>query len=298
VSTVRDPSTAAGDSGSPGAISPARGRAWRGRHVVLAGITPIGLLGGRRSLRLVERNVLVHHRLGWLMIVSGFFEPLFYLLSIGVGLNKLVGGIQVGSKVVGYTKYVAPGLMAASAMNGAIFDATFAIFFKLKIAKTYDAVLSTPLGVGDVALGEITWAVMRGSLYAATFLVVMSALGLVLTPWVVLCLPAAILTGFAFAALGMAATSFMRSWQDFDLVFLASLPMFLFSATFYPLTVYPGPLQLVVRCTPLYQSVTLLRGLDAGVFAWPLLGHAFYLAALGTACLAVTARRLGKLLLP
>jgi lipooligosaccharide transport system permease protein len=267
-----------------------------GGHASLLGITPLALFGGSRARRLVERNIVVYRR-GWIYLVSGLFEPLFYLLSIGLGLNKLVGGIQIGSQVVRYTQYVAPGLMASAAMNGAVFDSTFNVFFKLKIAKTYDAVLATPLGVGDVALGEVTWAVLRGSIYAVAFVVVMACLGLVLTPWVVLCLPAAVITGFAFAAVGMAATSFMRSWQDFDMVSLAILPMFLFSATFYPLTVYPGWLQLVVRCSPLYQSVSLLRGLDAGDFSPVLLGHAAYLVVLGLVGLAVTARRLGKLLL-
>lgn len=267
------------------------------RRSFVVGITPPVLLGGRRARRLIERNLLVY-RHNWIYIVSGFFEPLFYLLSIGVGLNHLVGGIRLGAAVVPYTKYVAPGMLATAAMNGAIFDATFNIFFKLKISKTYDAVLSTPLGVGDVALGEVTWAVMRGTIYAGAFIAVMAALGLVLSPWVVLCLPAAVLTSFVFAAVGMAATSFMRSWQDFDMVSLAILPMFLFSATFYPLSVYPGALQLVVRCTPLYQSVALLRGLGAGLFDLSLLGHAVYLVVLGLAGLTVATRKLGKLLLP
>jgi lipooligosaccharide transport system permease protein len=260
-------------------------------------MSALALLGSRRAQRLLERNLFVS-RYSWIYLVSGFFEPLFYLLSIGLGLNKLVGGLRIGHEVVRYTQYVAPGLLAASAMNGAVFDATFNVFFKLKIAKTYDAVLSTPLGVGDVALGEVAWAVARGTVYSAAFLVVMASLGLVLTPWVLLCLPAATLTSFAFAAVGMAATSFMRSWQDFDMVSLAILPMFLFSATFYPLGVYPGALQLVVRLTPLYQSVALLRALDAGAFDISLVAHAAYLAALGIAGLAVTARRLGQLLLP
>jgi lipooligosaccharide transport system permease protein len=267
------------------------------RAVALGISAPLLFLPGRRSLRLVERNMLVYRR-GWIFIVSGFFEPFFYLLSLGVGLNKLVGPIHIGSQVVHYTAFVAPGLLATSAMNGAVFDSTFNVFFKLKIAKTYDAVLSTPLGVGDVAFGEITWALMRGSIYAAAFIVIMAALGLVLTPWMALAFPAAILTSFAFAATGMAATSYMRSWQDFDMVALAILPLFLFSATFYPLTVYPGWLQLLVRCTPLYQSVSLIRSLDAGVFSWALAGHAAYLAVLGLFGLTVTSRRLARLLLP
>jgi lipooligosaccharide transport system permease protein len=260
-------------------------------------LTPVSLLGSRRALRLVERNVLVYRR-GWAFLVTGFFEPFFYLLSIGVGLNHLVGALHVGGRTVAYTGYVAPGLLASSAMNGALFDATFNIFFKLKITKTYDAVLSTPLGVSDVALGELLWSLMRAGLYSGAFLVVMASLGYVLTWWAVLCYPAAVLISFAFSAAGMAATSYMRSWQDFDRISLAIIPLFLFSATFYPLSVYPRWLQVVVQCTPLYQGVALVRGLDAGLFSWSLLGHALYLAVMGTAGLAITGRRFAELLLP
>ncbi len=260
-------------------------------------ITPPALVGSRRARRLVERNLLVYRR-GWIYLLSGFFEPLFYLLSIGLGLNGLVGDLHVDGQVIPYTAYVAPGLLASAAMNGAVFDSTFAVFFKLKIAKTYDAVLATPLGVGDVALGELTWALIRGGLYSAAFLVIMTALGYSTSPWVILAYPSALLIAFAFAAAGMAATSYMRSWQDFDMVSLAILPLFLFSATFYPLTVYPGWLQLVVRCTPLYQGVALVRGFDLGDFSWAMLGHAAYLAIMGVAGLLISSRRLARLLLP
>jgi lipooligosaccharide transport system permease protein len=260
-------------------------------------LTPSAMFGSRRARRIVERNIVVYRR-GWIYLVSGFFEPFFYLLSIGIGLNHLVGGIPVDGQVVAYTAFVAPGLLASSAMNGAMFDSTFNIFFKLKIAKTYDAVLSTPLGVGDIALGELSWALIRGALYSGAFLAVMAALGYVVTPWAVLCYPGAMLISFAFAAAGMAGTTYMRSWQDFDMVSLAIIPLFLFSATFYPLSVYPGWLQVVVQCTPLYQGVALLRGFDLGDFNWAMLGHVAYLAAMGFIGLSVTARRLARLLLP
>jgi lipooligosaccharide transport system permease protein len=260
-------------------------------------LTPLGLLGSSRARRIVERNIIVYRR-GWVFLVSGFFEPFFYLLSIGVGLNPLVGSIDVGGKMIPYTLFVAPGLLASAAMNGAIFDSTFNIFFKLKIAKTYDAVLSTPLGVNDVALGELGWALIRGALYSGAFLVVMAVLGYIVSPWAVFCYPVALLITFAFAGAGMAGTSYMRSWQDFDMVSLAILPLFLFSATFYPITVYPGWLQAVVRCTPLYQGVVLARAFDFGVFSWVLVGHAAYLAAMGMAGMAITSRRLAALLLP
>ncbi len=252
---------------------------------------------GARPWRLVERN-MASSKGAWLVFVSGFFEPLFYLLSIGVGIGALVGDVVgTGGRAVSYTTWVAPGLLASAAMNGAVYESTMNIFFKLKYAKTYDAVLATPMGVGDVAVGEITWALMRGAAYAVVFLAVMLVMGLVESWWAVLVVPGALLIGFAFAAVGMACTSFMRSWNDFDMVQLAVLPLFLFSATFYPLSVYPDALQVVVRLTPLYHGVALLRGLSLGDVGLGMLVDVAYLAAMGAAGLAVTSRRLAKLLL-
>ena len=124
--------------------------------------------------------------------------------------------------------------------------------------------LATPLRATDVALGEIGWALLRGAIYAAAFLVTMALLGLVSSPWAVLCLPAAMLIGFAFAGAGMAATTFMRSFVDFDYVNIALIPLFLFSATFFPLSRYPTGLQWLIRVTPLYQGVVLERSLVFG----------------------------------
>jgi len=172
------------------------------------------------------------------------------------------------------------------------------VFFKLKYAKTYDAMLSTPLGPADIAVGEILWAQLRGTLYSASFLLVMGGLGLIESWWGLLALPAATLIGLAFAAVGMAATSFMRSWQDFEFVQLAILPMFLFSTTFFPLSVYPRPLQLVVQFTPLFHGIELVRPLTTGAgIGIGLLGHALYFVGLAAIGFAVTARRLEKLLL-
>lgn len=260
-------------------------------------ITPLAVFGIGRAKRVLQRNFVVYRR-GWRFLVSGFFEPFFYLVSIGLGLSKLVGAIHVGGHEFPYTVFVAPGLLAASAMNGAIFDCTFKIFFQLKIMKVYESMLSTPLSPRDVAVGELLWALLRGTMYCGVFLCVMAGFGYVGTPWAILCLPGSISVSYAFAGVAMAGTSYMRSWQDFDFVFLAALPMFLFSATFYPLTVYPGWLQAVVRCTPLYQGVVLCRAADLGIWSWTLLGHIAYLVAMAVAGVVITRRRLGALLLP
>ena len=253
---------------------------------------PWQVLGGKGSLRLVERHARVGRHL-WLMILSGIGEPLFYLLSIGVGLGQLVG--TVGG--VSYTAYVAPALLATSSMNGAIYDSTFNVFFQIKYAKTYDAARATPMRAPDLALGQVLWALIRGTIYAFAFTCVMLAMGLFHSYWAICVLPAAVLTGFAFAAAGMAATTFMRSWQDFEYVTLAIVPMFLFSTTFYPLSVYPPAIAVVVECTPLYQAVTLMRDLALGTVGPGLLWRVAYLAIMGLAGLYLAGRRVGRLLL-
>ena len=254
-------------------------------------------LGGRGRAHLIERHARVY-RHAWSVLISGFFEPLFYLLSIGIGLRKLVGTvIGPGGHPVGFTSFVAPALLATSAMNGAVMDSTFNVFFRMKYAKLYDATLATPMRADEIALGEIGWALIRGGIYAVAFMVVMLAMGLVHSAWAVLAVPTALLIGFAFAGAGMAATTFMRSWQHFEFVMLATLPMFLFSTTFYPLSVYPRPVQVIVEITPLYQGVVLLRGLTLGAVGPSLLWSVAYLSVMGAAGLAVAGRRISKLLL-
>jgi lipooligosaccharide transport system permease protein len=125
----------------------------------------------------------------------------------------------------------------------------------------------------------------------------MAFLGLATSPWIILTLPAALLISLAFGAVGMAATSFMKTWQDFDLIQLVILPLFLFSATFYPLETYPEPIRVVVQLTPLYQGVDLLRQLTVGVIAPSALFHVVYLVTMGVIGLYVVSRRLEHLLL-
>jgi lipooligosaccharide transport system permease protein len=254
-------------------------------------------LGGRGSAHLIERHARVY-RHTWGVLISGFFEPIFYLLSIGVGLGKLVGTVTgPNGHPVGFASFVAPALLATSAMNGAVFDSTFNVFFRLKYAKLYDAALATPMRAGDIALGEVGWALIRGGLYSVAFMVVMLAMGLVHSIWAVAAVPTALLIGFAFAGTGMAATTFMRSWQHFEFVMLATLPMFLFSTTFYPLGVYPRAVQIVVEATPLYQGVELMRGLTLGVVQPGLLWAVAYLSIMGVTGLLIAGRRISRLLL-
>ena len=237
----------------------------------------------RRSLRVVQRNMAVY-RHSWIVIVSGFFEPLFYLLGIGFGLGSFVQGIEVAPGfTIPFAAFVAPGLLAMSCMNGAIAETIFNVFFRLNYERIYEAMMATPLGIRDIAIGELIWSLFRGTMYAAAFVLVMTAFGLVYSPWVILVVPGAILLGAAFSAAGLAATSFMRTVQDFDLPMgLVVMPMFLFGGVFFPLEVYQrvSPvIPWIIEALPLYRGVHLFRHLSTGLIEPSMLFDVAYLLA-------------------
>jgi lipooligosaccharide transport system permease protein len=258
-------------------------------------VVPAVLLDIRRPQRMMERSLYVYKR-GWLVLASGFVEPLFYLLSIRVGLAALVGDVETGGELVPYDRFVAPGLMAAAAMNGAIFECTANVFFKIRHSKLYDAVLATPMSAGDVAFGEISGAVVRSAVYSVAFALTMWALGMVESTWFVLAVPAATLIGLAFASLGMALTTFMRTWEDFEYVPAITLPLFLFSTTFYPISQY-GAWSWLVVFSPLYHGVELVRAANLGQWDPSIIGHVAVLAGLSVVGVTVAARRVERLLL-
>ena len=254
------------------------------------------LTPGSAAGLLLYRNYLAYRR-GWYIFVSGFLEPVLYLFSIGVGVGQLVTGFEFNGQTIPYAEFVAPGMLAASAMNGTLMDATFNFFFKLKYNKLFDQMLATPLTTMDIARGELSWSLLRGGIYAAGFLVIMVAMDLVSSWWAVLVVPAALLIGLAFGGICMALTTFMRSWQDFEFVTLATMPMFLFSATFFPITAFPTGLRWVVELTPLYRGVVLCRELTVGAVGVGSLVSVVYLLVMGLAGMLVVRRRLDRLLL-
>jgi lipooligosaccharide transport system permease protein len=245
---------------------------------------------------LVLRNYLVYRK-AWKLFITGFLEPFFYLLSIGIGVGQLIESFELNGQVIDYASFVAPGMLAASAFNAAVIDMTFNVFFKLKFDKLYDQMLATPLSTSDIARGEIAWGQLRGGVYSLAFLAVMGVMGMLHSWWAVLALPAAMLIGFAFAAVCMGLTTYMRSWQDFDKITLAQLPLFLFSATFFPVTAYPDPIRWVVELTPLYRGVVLCRELTTGAVSMASVWSVVYLVVMGVLGLLLVRRRLDLLLL-
>lgn len=246
----------------------------------------------------VQRGLIAARSSSWVVVLSGFFEPVFYLLSLGVGMQALIGNVETESgMVVPYAAFIAPALLAVSAMNGAIYDSTWNVFFKLNYGRLYEGQLATSLGPLDVALGEILYALLRGLVYATGFMIIMQFAGLNLAPTAILALPAVMLIAFGFASVGMAITSYMKTFQHMDWIALVMLPMFLFSATLYPITQYPEWLRAVVAAFPLWHGVELVRGFTTGDLSTAMIGHALYYVVMIALGLVFTTTRLRKLFL-
>ncbi len=234
----------------------------------------------RRSTKLVRRNMLAYKHY-WIAFVSGFFEPVFYLAAVGFGVGRFVETVPYEGAEIPYAVFLAPGMLAASSLNGALFDGFFSPFFKLNWMKTYEGIMTTPMNIPDIAVGEMLWAVIRGTIYGSGFLIVMLVLGLIRSPWGLLALPAVVLSGAALAAGAMILTGLTRQISSIEKVMtLAVFPLFLFSGTFFPVSLYPGYLQPVVQATPLYHSASLLRALTTGQVHPDILWHVGYLIAM------------------
>ena len=244
------------------------------------------------------RNAAAARHFGyWWVLVSGFFEPLLYLLSIGIGVGALVGDFRLADgRIVTYAAFVAPAMLAASAMNGALAESTFNFFGKMKYMRLYDAVIATPVTPVEVAVGELLWAMLRGAVYSVAFLVIMAWMDLTTPLWALAAFPATMAVGFAFGALGMMLSTFVRSWVDFDYVMVAQFALFLFSGTFAPVDSFPTVMRVLVEVTPLYHGVEVVRALTTGVLEWTLVWHLAYLLVLTVVCLRVAGRRINDLL--
>ena len=246
-----------------------------------------------------QRNMLVYKH-SWMVIVSGFFEPAFYLLSLGIGLGAMVPEVQG----VSYVAFVAPGLLASNCLNGATTDGLFNIWFKLHQQKTYDGILATPMRPADIVLGEMLWALTRGSLYAAAFLVLVWGVGawtgepILLSRSALAAWPAAVVVAASFSSMAICATTFVRVRQELDYVMgLVVMPMFLLSGIFFPVDQLPAWVQPVFQVVPLYHGVELLRSLTTGQGLATLWWHLLVLVAAAVLALWVAIGRLERTLL-
>jgi lipooligosaccharide transport system permease protein len=247
-----------------------------------------------RTFSLVERNFMLYRR-SFTPLLSSMVEPVLYLLSIGLGVGVLVGTLP--GLHVRYAVFVAPAILATTAMNTAMNQTSFGVYSRIRNERTYDAIVPTPVSVTDIALGEVLSAVIHGVLSSTSFVLVMAALGLISSPGILLAIPGSVLIGYAFAAAGLAVTTYLRDFSDFQLIQLVMLPMYLFATTFYPLSTYPRPLRPLIEALPLYQSIELVREPALGSFTAASLVPVAYLLAFGTIALWIATRRMTRLLL-
>lgn len=251
----------------------------------------------RRSAAVLERNLLVQRR-HLITFASGFFESVFYLLAVGLGAGRLIGEIRLADgTTMSYAQFVAPAMLAASSMNGAINEAVFGLTVRLKFARVYDSVLATPIAVRDIVAGELAWSLGTGVLYSAAFLGLIALLGLVASWWTLLTLPAVVLIGLAFGGLGLAYATYLRDWRDFEYVAIVIFVQFVFSGTFAPIDAYPDWVRTVMTATPLYHGVELVRDSVTGRIDAGSLGHATYLIVVAVIGFAIGGRRLDRQML-
>jgi lipooligosaccharide transport system permease protein len=259
------------------------------------GMPAEGIYSGRAHV-VLERSWLQFKSSAWMVVLSGFIEPLLNLVVFGFGVGNFIGNIELSNGTsVSYAAFVVPGLLASAAMMGAVMDATWNVFFKIHESRLYHAMLATSLGPMDVALGEIAWALLRGALYSTAFMAVVTPLGLIKSWWGLLAVPAGALIGFGFAAIGMALTSYMTSFQHMGLINIVLLPITLFSGSFFPLSILPHWLSNIVKWTPLTQGIDLMRMLTLGTIDSSILIHVIYFSLFIAAGLYFTTRRLNAL---
>ena len=240
-------------------------------------------------MRVVEREVLIYRRLWRGIVFTQFVSPALYLLAMGIGLGGLISAAGTTVEGLSYLEFVAPGLMAATAMQTATGDAMWPVLAGFKWMGFYHGMAASPMRPGDVYVGNLVWIAMRLTVSTLAFLIVAVVVGAILSPWAVLAVPAAVLCAVSVAALLSAFSATQETDHAFPLVMrFLTLPMFLFSATFFPLSQLPAALRPLAWISPLWHGVELCRDATTGT-----LGQGGWAAVLGHIAVLVGYTALG-----
>jgi len=254
----------------------------------------------RFSMRFAQvwrRNLIVYKRIWKINFLPPMLEPIFYLTAFGLGLGSLIKTVPYRGAEVDYLSFIAPGLIASAVMWQSFFETTFASFVRMFYQKTFDAMLSTPLTLEEIIIGEIVWGATKAFIASVLVLCVVAAFGRAGLPGSLLIPPVAFLGGLAFACAGMYFTGITPNIDMFNLpMFLFITPMFLFSGTFFPIDNLPVWAGFIAKATPLYHLTLLIRGLCLGGLgndAWLSLAYlAVFTAVAATLALRAMRRRL------
>lgn len=212
----------------------------------------------RGAMRYWSRNATVFRRTWVIGIMAWFLEPVIYLVAMGTGLSQYLRSVEG----IRYIDYIAPGLLAVSAMYGATFEVTWGAYFKMERAGVYRAVAATPLSVEDVALGEMLWGATRATIYGSAFAVVATPFGVFKSAWAIVTIPGLALVGLMFAAMGALYTYLCKRMEYLAYYWTILLtPMFMFAGIFFPLDRMPSWLQTLAWFMPLHHAANLMRSL-------------------------------------
>jgi len=248
----------------------------------------------RGALRMWQRNATVGRTTLVTTLTPRFLEAIAYLAIMGLGLGTYVS--TIGG--VSYVEFIAPGVAAATVMFGAIIETTYNSFVRIHVRRVVEAVVTTPLSLADVIVGEYLWAATRAVAYGSIFLVVMAGFGLVDSPWALLAPPVFALGGLTFAVIGMAYTALVSNIEHYNIFFTGILtPMFLFGGVFFPFSQLPDWAQVVGWCLPLSHLAAATRDLTLSGAGWGTLAHVGVLAGILLALFPFPARRLRRTLL-
>ncbi len=233
-----------------------------------------------RSLRVWERNRDVYFVTWKTNLFPPLLEPVLYLVAFGAGIGALVREVPYNGDMVGYTAFIAPGLLATQVMFQSFFENTYNTFVRMYYQRTFDAIVTTPLSLEDVMVGEILWGATKGTIGCTLMMVAISFFGLLQFPHALIIVPFSFIAGLFFAGMGLCFTGIVPQIDSFNFpIFLLVMPMFLFSGTFFPLEVLPGWAQTLAVMLPLTHVTRVMREASFGRLPIDLLGDLAYLIA-------------------
>lgn len=231
-----------------------------------------------RSLRVWERNRDVYFVTWKTNLFPPLLEPVLYLVAFGAGIGALVKEVPYGGEPVGYTAFIAPGLLATQVMFQSFFENTYNTFVRMYYQRTFDAIVTTPLSVEDVMVGELLWGATKGTVGCTLMMLAISFFGLLHFPHALIIVPFSFIAGLFFAGIALCFTGIVPQIDSFNFpIFLFIMPMFLFSGTFFPLEVLPGWAQTLAMVLPLTHVTRVMREASFGRLPIDLLGDLVYL---------------------
>jgi lipooligosaccharide transport system permease protein len=215
----------------------------------------------KRAFRVWQRHLKVFTKLYKSSLVLNFVEPVLYLAALGLGLGAYIKEING----IPYISFIAPGIIASSSMFAATYECSYGTYVRMTYQKTFDAILATPVNIDDLVAGELMWGATKSMLYGTIIIIVISAWGLVNSPYIIMTIPVVFLSGLVFSEISLVFVAIVPGIDSFNYFYtLFMTPMFLFSGIFFPISSMPPLVAKIAFFTPLYHLVNTCRAFSTG----------------------------------